>query len=146
MNRNRKRRGYPAAILAGIILITLIAPLITSCKTTPQIEYIHETPDVIFPVFPSVDSVTYDDETNLVSMPLELWLDIAKYKIDVDAIEEYLLILRGQDNVERMKALTEQAKKKTGFLFFRRQSTGGMAALAKRNKKKTDRRLEGLEK
>jgi hypothetical protein len=27
-------------------------------------------------------------------MPLELWLDIAEYKIDVDAIEEYLSRLR----------------------------------------------------
>jgi hypothetical protein len=69
-------------------------PLITSCRTTPRIEYIHEIPDVIFPVFPSVDSVTYDDETDLVSMPLELWMDIAEYKIDVDAIEEYLVRLR----------------------------------------------------
>jgi hypothetical protein len=51
-------------------------------------------PDVILPVFPSVDSVTYDDETGIVSMPLELWLDIAKYKIDVDAIEEYFTRLR----------------------------------------------------
>jgi hypothetical protein len=72
----------------------LTAPLVTSCRTTPQIEYIHEIPDVVFPVFPSVDSVTYDDEIGLVSMPLELWMDIAEYKIDVDAIEEYLTRLR----------------------------------------------------
>jgi hypothetical protein len=94
MNRNKRRQGFPPVILAGIVLTTLIAPLITSCKTIPQIEYIHEIPDVIFPVFPSVDSATYDDETGIVSMPLELWLDIAEYKIDVDAIEEYLSGLR----------------------------------------------------
>jgi hypothetical protein len=76
-------------------------------------------------------------------MPLELWLDIAEYKIDVDAIEKYLLILRGQDDVGRMKTLTEQAKKKTGFLFFRRQSSGGMEALARETRKKVDYRLEG---
>jgi hypothetical protein len=74
-----------------------ITPLITNCKTTPRIEYIHEIPDVVFPVFPSVDSVTYDDETNLVSVPLELWLDIAEYKIDVDAIEAYIKGLRDID-------------------------------------------------
>jgi hypothetical protein len=72
-------------------------PLITNCKTTPRIEYIHEIPDVVFPVFPSVDSVTYDDETNLVSVPLELWLDITEYKIDVDAIEAYIKGLRNID-------------------------------------------------
>jgi hypothetical protein len=95
--RNKKKRGWLAVLLAGFVLITLTAPLITSCKTTPRIEYIHEIPDVVFPVFPSVDSVTYDDETNLVSMPLELWLDIAAYKIDIDAIETDIKGLRNID-------------------------------------------------
>jgi hypothetical protein len=30
-------------------------------------------------------------------MPLELWLDIAEYKIDVDAIEAYIKGLRNID-------------------------------------------------
>jgi hypothetical protein len=38
----------------------------------------------------------YDDETDLVSMPLDLWLDIAEYKIDVDSIETYIKLLRAQ--------------------------------------------------
>jgi hypothetical protein len=47
-------------------------------------------PDVTFPVFPRPDCVTYDDQTDLVSMPLWYWQKIAEYKIDVDAIEAYI--------------------------------------------------------
>jgi hypothetical protein len=67
---------------------------ITACETTPGVEYIHEIPDVVFPVFPPPDSVTYDEETDIVSMPLWYWQKIAEYKIDVDAIEEYINRLR----------------------------------------------------
>jgi hypothetical protein len=38
--------------------------------------------------------VEYDEATDTVSMPLWYWQDIAEYKIDVDAIEEYLERLR----------------------------------------------------
>jgi hypothetical protein len=47
-------------------------------------------PGIIFPVFPPPDSVTLDEETETVSMPLWYWQKIAEYKIDVDAIERYL--------------------------------------------------------
>ena len=67
---------------------------IIACQTSPRIEYIHEVPDVVFPTFPPPDSVTLDDETEIVSMPLWYWLAIANYKIDVDAIEAYLDRLR----------------------------------------------------
>jgi hypothetical protein len=67
---------------------------IAACKTTPGVEYIHEIPDVNFPVFPAPDSVTYDDETDTVLMPLWYWQKIAEYKIDVDAIENYMNQLR----------------------------------------------------
>jgi hypothetical protein len=56
--------------------------------------------------------VEYDEETDTVSMPLWYWQKVAEYKIDVDAIEEYLTILRGQADVERMKILSEKGKKK----------------------------------
>jgi hypothetical protein len=84
--RNKKKRGWLAVLLAGIVLIISI----TACETTPKIEYIHEIPDVTFPVFPPPDCVTYDDATDLVSMPLWYWQKIAEYKIDVDAIEAYI--------------------------------------------------------
>ena len=76
--------------MAGIVLIILII----ACKTTPKIEYIHEIPDIIFPVFPPPDCVSYDDDTDLVSMPLWYWQKIAEYKIDVDAIRDYINQLR----------------------------------------------------
>ena len=67
---------------------------ITACETTPRVEYIHETPDVSFPVFPPPDCVTYDEAGDIVSMPLWYWQKIAEYKIDVDAIEAYINQLR----------------------------------------------------
>jgi hypothetical protein len=70
---------------------------ITACGTTPRVEYIHEIPDVTFPVFPPPDCVLYDEETDLVSMPLWYWQKIAEYKIDVDAIETYINRLREID-------------------------------------------------
>jgi hypothetical protein len=89
-----KKKNFPA-ILAAISLILSIA----SCKTTPRVEYIYETPDIVFPVFPAPDSVTYDDETDMVSMPLWYWQKIAEYKIDVDAIESYINQLRKIGNI-----------------------------------------------
>jgi hypothetical protein len=89
--RDKKKRNYLAAILAGIVLMLSII----ACETTPRVEYIHEIPDVLFPVFPLPDSVTYDEATDTVSMPLWYWQKIAEYKIDVDAIEAYINGLRG---------------------------------------------------
>jgi len=76
--------------MGAIVLIILI----TACVTTPRVEYIREIPDVIFPVFPPPDSVTYDEETDLVSMPLWYWRKIAEFKIDIDAIKSYIDQLR----------------------------------------------------
>jgi hypothetical protein len=77
---------------------------IPACETTPKIEYIHEIPDVTFPIFPIPDSVTYDEETDTVSMPLWYWQKIAEYKIDVDTIEAYIKGLRNIDtNKEKRK-------------------------------------------
>lgn len=72
----------------------LIASM-TACAGSPRIEYVYETPGVpAFPVFPPPDPVTLDGEKETVSMPLWYWQKIAEYKIDVDAIEEYLDRLR----------------------------------------------------
>jgi hypothetical protein len=91
-----------------VIVLTLLT---IACATT-RTEYIHDVPAVIFPVFPPPDCVEYDEATDTVSMPLWYWQDIAEYKIDVDAAEEYLTILQGQADVEKMKALAEKGKKK----------------------------------
>jgi hypothetical protein len=68
--------------------------LTVNCETTPRVEYIHDIPDVVFPVFPPPDSVTFDEETETVSMPLWYWEKVAEYKIDVDAVEDYINQLR----------------------------------------------------
>jgi hypothetical protein len=83
----------------------------TACATT-KIEYAREIPSVAFPVFPPPDCVEYDEGTDTVSMPLWYWQKIAEYKIDVDAAREYLTTLRGQADVERVKILSTEAKKK----------------------------------
>jgi hypothetical protein len=68
--------------------------LIPGCGTTPKIAIVHEIPDVVFPVFPPPDCVILDPETETVSMPLWYWQKVAEYKLDVDAIEEYVTRLR----------------------------------------------------
>jgi hypothetical protein len=97
--RNRRRLIYLAAIMVAIVL-TLST---TACAGVPkpeirivtrmQVEYV--MPDIpTFPVFPLPDCVEYSQETDTVAMPLWYWAKIAEYKIDVDAIEEYLLRLK----------------------------------------------------
>jgi hypothetical protein len=83
----------------------------TACATT-KIEYVREIPAVTFPAFPNPDCVEYDEEADTVSMPLWYWQKVAEYKIDVDAIRDYLTLLHGQADVERMRILAEQGKKK----------------------------------
>ena len=68
--------------------------LTTACQTSQKIKYVYEVPDVTFPTFPPPDCVTFDEDTGLVSLPLWYWLLIANYKIDVDAIEQYIESLR----------------------------------------------------
>jgi hypothetical protein len=48
-------------------------------------------PDIpAWPVFPDPASVTLDDATETVSMPLSYWQKVAEYKISVDAIQTYI--------------------------------------------------------
>jgi len=86
--RNRKKRSFLAAMV--VIVLTLS---ITACATT-RIEYVRDIPAVNFPAFPPPDCVRYDEATDTVSMPLWYWQKIAEYKIDVDAVRDYLKTLR----------------------------------------------------
>lgn len=88
--QKKKKLPLLRALLAVIVSITSI----TACATAPRIEYIRDVPAVTFPVFPPPDCVEYEDATDTVMMPLWYWQKIAEYKIDVDAIEEYLDRLR----------------------------------------------------
>ena len=85
-----KRRIWPGMVALAISLTLLTI----ACQTSQKIEFVHEVPAIVFPTFPPPDCVTFDEETELVSMPLWYWLLIANYKIDMDAIEEYLDRLR----------------------------------------------------
>ena len=87
MQRKRK-----VACIVTIILIGLITST-TACETT-RIEYVREIPEVTFPVFPPPDFVAYDPDTDMVIMPLFYWQQVAEYKIDIDAIQHYLDVLR----------------------------------------------------
>jgi hypothetical protein len=64
----------------------------TACAT--KTEYVYYVPALIFPVFPAPDCVEYNEDTDIVSMPLWYYRKIAEYKIDVDAVAEYLRRLR----------------------------------------------------
>lgn len=59
-----------------------------SCATDPDVEY--RIPDVVFPSFPDPGCAKYDETTDEVAVPLWWWMDLAEYKIDVDAVEQYL--------------------------------------------------------
>ena len=87
---NRKKRHYPALAVAVISLMLSI----TACATSPKIEYVYETYDVVFPLFPDPEPVVFDDTTETVSMPLWYWQKIAEYKIEVDAIQSYFEKIR----------------------------------------------------
>lgn len=77
-----------------MILVSVLIPLITACVTKNKTEYIYTVPDVDFPLFPDPEPVVLDEATETVSMPLWYWQRIAEYKIDVDALEDYLYGLR----------------------------------------------------
>lgn len=53
-----------------------------------------DVPEVSFPIFPAPDGVVYDESSDTVTAPLDWYLAVAEYKIDVDAVEEYLRRLR----------------------------------------------------
>jgi hypothetical protein len=94
--------------------------------------YIHDVPEVVFPIFPPPDTVTFDPETETVSMPLWYWQEIAEYKLSIDAIRDYFTILRGYDDVKKMKELKERGIKKID---------NAMRAMAVKTRKKVDREL-----
>jgi hypothetical protein len=102
--------------LRAALAATILTVLTTACATRTKIEYIREIPAVAFPVFPPPDCVAYDEATDTVSMPLWYWQQVAEYKIDVDAARDYLTILRGRADVDKMKALAEKTRKRTDRL------------------------------
>lgn len=83
----KKRRSWLAVAVA-----TSLTTLSMSCATDTVVEYI--VPDVVFPSFPNPDCAEYDEESDKVAVPLWWWVDLAEYKVDVDAVEQYLDALK----------------------------------------------------
>lgn len=73
--------------------------LLLSCETT-RVEYIRDVPEVSFPIFPEVYNEIYDFRMRTVTVPLDWYAAISVYKVDVDAVEEYLNRLRAEAEIE----------------------------------------------
>lgn len=86
MIQPKRKRKY----ILAVILISLIILLI-SCQTNPPVVEPVKI-DLVFPVFPTPQGVTMTD--GIVSMPLDYWLLITEYKIDVDAVKQKYILIR----------------------------------------------------
>jgi len=63
--------------------------LLSGCCTTPPATT--NLPKVNWPTWPNpVGVVSFDESTGAVSMPLDYWLAIARYQVDVDAARKLL--------------------------------------------------------
>ena len=63
--------------------------LMNSCESV-KVEYVYDVPPVVFPAFPDPEPVTIDEETGIVTMPLDYYVRIAEYKRDVDKVQAQL--------------------------------------------------------
>lgn len=75
--------------------------LSASCQTTqteaPPTEPPEPQVELTFPDFPAPgDAVTLDEEANTVTMPLDYWLSITDYVIDVRETEEKYKAIHGE--------------------------------------------------
>ncbi len=70
--------------------MSVLILLMTACVTKTKIEYVYDSPDVEFPLFPNPEPVVLNEEAGTVEMPLWYWEKIAEYKLEVDAIEVFL--------------------------------------------------------
>jgi hypothetical protein len=88
-------------------------------------------------------------------MPLWYWQDIAEYKIDVDAIETYIKLLRAEQDVQKMQGLKERGiQRMNGMMGLaietrikvdeKIQSMNGMTGLAIKTRIKVDEKIQTL--
>lgn len=66
--------------------LMLLLSLFLSCQSVPPPVVERVRPVVVFPEFPAPDC-RVTESGGVVSMPLEYWLAIVRYKIDVDAAQ-----------------------------------------------------------
>jgi hypothetical protein len=108
---------------AKIVVVIVLIILMTACTTTRQ-----KIPAIASPLFPHHDCMECCKEEEVDTLPMNLWYWNG---VDRDAIRDYLTLLRGKEDVERMKIL--------------RDKSGGMRSLAKKSAEKTDFLLEKME-
>lgn len=89
---------FPVLVIVAISLMLST----TNCATNRKIEYVYDIHDIVFPLFPDPEAVTFDEKTEIVSMPLWYWQKIAEYKIEVDAIEAYF------DKINKLQTAKEK--------------------------------------
>jgi len=53
-------------------------------------------PEIDFPDPPAPFGVEYDDEAGTVIIPVELWIQIAEFYIDVEAVEKKYKAIRAE--------------------------------------------------
>lgn len=77
------KRSYKAKVLVILSMFAMI--FCTACTTT---RIMARSPPIDFPIFPSVDGVKFDEATNTVLVPLQCWVKITEYAVDVDTIHK----------------------------------------------------------
>lgn len=68
-------------------------PLLMSCQTT-RTEYIYLVPEVDFPDFPVCEHMEKTQDGQKVTVDGEWFVEVAKFKNEIESIESYLNSLR----------------------------------------------------
>lgn len=79
------RRSYKAVICAVFLMLAIA--FFQSCTTT---KVIAQNPTINFPRFPNIDGVEFDEKTGVVLVPLDCWVRITEYAVDIEAIKKTL--------------------------------------------------------
>ncbi|MCP4159102.1 MAG: hypothetical protein GY760_03430 [Deltaproteobacteria bacterium] len=81
----REKRNRKLGLAVKVIMLVL---LLTSCASSPVKIKVVLPPEIKFPVPPDPVGVEYSEDGEIVYVPYELWLKIADYYIDVDAVRQ----------------------------------------------------------
>ena len=75
-------------------------PLLQSCITTKEIEYRFVVPEITWPDFPEwgKEDEIADFENRTVAIPMDVYFELAEYKVDITATETVYNRLRSLAN------------------------------------------------
>lgn len=64
-------------------------PLLQSCTTTKEIDYKYVVPEINWPDFPEweKEDEIVDFENRTVALPMDVYFELAGYKVDIKATE-----------------------------------------------------------